>query len=74
MLRKIYYLHKNSPKRVHELKEFARIFKKIMQKPSKSTGTCWIEHRVRAMEIIFANYGIFVAHTESLSQTDIYKL
>ena len=38
MLRKIYYLYNNSPKRLHELKEFGRIFEKTVQKPSKSAG------------------------------------
>ena len=59
MLRKSYYLYKNSPRRLHELKEFGRIFEKTVQKPSKSME----------MEIILANDGIFMAHIESLSQT-----
>ena len=70
MLRKIYYLYKNSPKRLRELKEFGRIFEKTVQKPSKSTGTRWIAHKFRAMEIILANYNIFMAHIESLFQKD----
>ena len=74
MLRKIYYLYKNSPKRLRELKEFGRIFEKTVQKPSKSTGTHWIAHKVRVMEIILANYSIFMAHIESLSQTDSQAL
>ena len=74
MLRNIYYLYKNSPKRLRELKEFGRIFEKTVQKPSKSTGTRWISHKVRAMEIVLASYDIFMAHVESLSQTDSQAL
>ena len=47
---------------------------KKLQKPSKSTGTCWTAHKVRAMEIILTNYNIFMAHIESLSRTDSQAL
>ena len=70
MLRKIYYLYRNSPKRLPEFKEFGSIYEKSVQKPSKSTGSRWIAYKVRAMEIILANYGIFMDHIEALSQTD----
>ena len=74
MLRKIYYLYRNSPKRLPELKEFGSIYEKSLQKPSKSTGSRWIAYKVRAMEIILAHYGIFMDHIESLSQTDSQAL
>ena len=45
-----------------------------MQKPSKSAGIRWIAHKVKAMGIILANYSIFMAHIESLSQTDSQAL
>ena len=47
---------------------------KKLRKPSKSVGTLWIAHKGRAMENILANYGIFMAHVESLSQTDLQAL
>ena len=37
-------------------------------------GTRWIAHKVRAMEIVLSNYGIFITHLESLSQTDSQDL
>ena len=74
MLKKIYYLYKNSPKRLRELREIGSIFEKTGQKPSKSIGTRWIAHKVRAMEIILANYDSFGAHIECLSQTDSQAL
>ena len=49
--------------------KFGSIFEKTVQKPSKSTGTCWLAHKVRTMEIILTNYGIVMAHIKSLSQT-----
>ena len=30
----------------------------------------WIAHKVRSMEIILANYGVFLTHFESLAQMD----
>ena len=47
---------------------------KKLRKPSKSVGTLWIAHKGKAMENILANYGIFKAHVESLSQTDLQAL
>ena len=67
MLRKIYYLYQTNPET--KFKEFGSIFEKTVQKPSKSTGTCWLAQKVRTMEIILTNYGIFMAHIKSLSQT-----
>ena len=49
---------------------FGDIYDKVVPKPSKASGTRWIAHKVRAMEIVLSNYGIFITHLESLSQTD----
>ena len=48
-------------------------FKKL-QKPSKSTGTCCIPHKVRAMEIILADTAFLWLIFESSSQTDLQAL
>ena len=34
----------------------------------------WIAHKVRSLEIILANYGVFLTHLESLAQTDSQAL
>ena len=67
---KIYYLSKDSPKRLTEQKQFGTISEKTLQKPSKSMGTHWIAYKVEAMEVTLANCIIFIAHIESLSRTD----
>ena len=36
--------------------------------PTKTTGTRWIGHKIRAMKIVLKNYEILVAHVKSLSQ------
>ena len=74
MLLKLYHLYKKSPKRLRELKEFGEIFEEVVPKPSRLSGTRWIAHKVRSMEIILANYGVFLTHLESLTQTDFQAL
>ena len=74
MLLKLYYLYKKSPKRTRELEAFGEIYDKVITKPCKSSGTCWVAHKVNAMEIVLQNYGIFMTHLESLSQTDSQAL
>ena len=74
MLLKLYYLYKKSLKRLRELKELGEIFEKVVPKPSRTSGTRWIAHKVRSMEVILANYGVFLPHLELLAQTDSQAL
>ena len=66
---KVYYLYQKS-KRCRELKAFSEIFEKSKAKPAKAFGTGWANHRLKAMETFVANYGAYILHLESLSQTD----
>ena len=45
-----------------------------MLKPSKSYGTHWIDHKLTSMKIMLENYGTYIRHIESLSQTDSQPL
>ena len=45
-----------------------------MPKPAKSYGTRWIDHKLTSMKIMLENYGTYMSHTESLSQTDSQAL
>ena len=74
MLLKLYYLYKKSPKRLRELNQFGEIFEKVVPKPSKAADTRWIVHKLNAMEKVLSNYGVFITHLESLSQTDSQAL
>ena len=73
MLLKLYYLYKKSLKWLHELKMFGEIFE-VVPKPAKASGTRWIVHKVNAMEIVLLNFAVFMAHLESLAQTDLQAL
>ena len=74
MLLKLYYLCKKSLKRLHELRMFGEIYEKVVPKSAKASGARWIAHKVNAMQIVLPNYGVFMAHLESLAQTDSQAL
>ena len=74
MLIKLYCLYQKSPKRLRELKTFGEIYERSIPKPYKSYGTRWIFHKLKAMETVLQNYGIFMQHLESLAQIDLQAL
>ena len=45
VLCKLYYLYQKSPKRLSELRELSKAYDKTVPKPSKATGTRWIDHK-----------------------------
>ena len=49
-------------------------WEKSVPKSCKSYGTCWIDHTFTSMKIMLENYGAYISHVESLSQTDSQAL
>ena len=47
MLMKLHYLYQKSPERLRELCEFAPAYEGGIPKPTKATGTRWIEHKYK---------------------------
>ena len=74
MLLKLFYLYRKSPKRLRELKAFGEMYDQSIPKPYKSYGTRWIFHKLKAMDIVLSNYGVFMKHLESLAHTDSQAL
>jgi hypothetical protein len=70
MFQVLHSLYNARPKRYRELKHLAEAWETSILKPTKATGTRWIEHKVNAMKIALEHYGAFLSHIESLSQTD----
>ena len=68
MLLKLYYLHQKSPKCFRELRELSEAYDKSLPKPTRCNGTRWIDHKYKALEVLYDNYGIFIAHLEWLVQ------
>ena len=74
MLCKLYCLCQKSPKRLSELRELSEAYAKTVPKPSKATGTRWIDHKYRAMELFFKHFGPYMLHLEQPAQTDSQAL
>ena len=70
MLLKLFYLYRKCPRRLRELKMFSETYDHSVPKPYKLYGTRWIAHKVKAMEIVLNNYGVYMKHLESLAHTD----
>ena len=49
MFCRLYYLYQKSPKRLSELRELSEAYDKTAPKPSKATGTSWIDCEYGAM-------------------------
>ena len=74
MLVKLYILYRKSPKRLTKLKTFGEMYERSIPKPYRLYGTRWIAHKLKAMETVLQNYGVFMQHLESLTQTDSQAL
>ena len=70
MLLKLFYLYRKIPKRLRELKMFSEMQDYSIPKPYNSYGTRWIAHKVKAMEIVLHNHGVYIKHLEFLAHTD----
>ena len=69
MLCKFYYLSQKSSESLSEFRELSEAYDKAVPKPSKATGTLWINHKYRAMELFFKHFGPYMSHLERLEQT-----
>ena len=69
MLYKFYYLYQKSSERLSEFRELSEAYDKAVTKPSKATGTLWIKHNYREMELFFKHFGPYMSHLERLEQT-----
>ena len=67
---KMCYLYQKSPKRLRELQRMSEAWEKLVSRPSKSHDTRWIDHKLKSMQIVLENYGVFLVHVESLSQNN----
>ena len=51
MLIKLHYLYQKSAKRLRERREFATAYEGGIPKPTKATGTRWIEHKYKVKNV-----------------------
>ena len=71
-MRDLYYIYQNSGKRLRELRSLHDILKDVYNiengqvKPSKASGTRWIDHKLRAMKAFFDKRGLYLAHIQNV--------
>ena len=78
LILKMYYLYKCSPKKLCQLKELVEIYSDSFEfldqgvKPKKASGTRWIAHKTRALDLIIDKFGLLMQHLENLSEDKSY--
>ena len=74
MLLRLYYLYKKSPKKTRELESIVEELKEVYEfsgsgnKPIRSQGSRWIDHKRRALQRVTDRYGAFISHLIALSE------
>ena len=66
-MRDLYYIYQNSGKRLREhiLKDVYS-FENGQVKPSKASGTPWIDRQLRAMKAFVDKWGLYLAHIQNV--------
>ena len=71
-LRHLFYMYKNSSKKVRELKVLYQALQNVYEfvnnqiRPAKSGGTRWIDHKLQACSQIVDKLDIYVQHIENI--------
>ena len=71
-MRDLFYTYQNSGKRLRELRVLHEILKDVYEfeneevKPTKSTGTRWIDHKLRAMRLFIDKRGLYLSHIQNV--------
>ena len=74
-LRHLFYLYTKSSKKFRELKNLYHILQDQFDmcgsgiKPVKSSGTRWIDHKLRAMERLVEKFGLYTQHLENVIES-----
>jgi len=72
LLSNIHSVFEQSPKRLRGLEELADVMGEDVQKPARTNGTCWIQHKVCAAKILLKQYGLIIVSLSSI--TDDVKI
>ena len=71
-MRDLFYTYQNSGERLRELRALYEILKDVYEfengevKPAKSTGTHWIDHKLRAMKLFIDKRGLYLSHIQNV--------
>ncbi len=72
MLQKVYSLYKNSPKKTRQLEGIGEALEMAVSPPVNSSGTRWLEHKIRAMNWMSKNYSLLITHLSHLGEDESY--
>ena len=70
-LRHLYYMYKNSSKKLSQLKTLFKSLTEIYEyetkaiKPEKSTGTRWLDHKIKGMEKLTDKFRVYAAQIKN---------
>ena len=68
----LFYLYKNSSKKLREVREMYAIvcdmfeFESKQVKPHKASGTRWVDHHMKIMSNFADKFGLYLAHFENI--------
>ena len=74
MLLRLYYLYEKSPKKTRELGEIVEELKEVFEfpkggnKPVRSQGSRWINHKRKALQRVVDRYGAYIGHLTTLAE------
>ena len=57
----LYYLYEKSPKRLIGLKTLGAVMEAQVDKPAQTQGTRWVQHKVRAYNVLVTSYEVIVS-------------
>lgn len=67
LLSNIHSVFERSPKRLRALKDLADVMGEDVQKPARTNGTRWIQHKVRAAKILLKQYGLIIVSLSNIT-------
>jgi len=79
MLLRLFYLYEKSPKKTRELEEIVKDLKEVYEfpkggnKPIRSQGSRWINHKRKAIQRVVDRYGAYISHLITLSEDNSVK-
>ena len=76
MLLYLYYLYSKSPKKSCELADIVKEFWEFSgheNLPVRSQGSCWIDHKRKALQCLVERYGAYLNHVTTLAEDRMLK-
>lgn len=79
MLLRLFYLYEKSPKKTRELEDIVKELREVYEfpqggnRPVRSQGSRWINHKRKALQRVVDRYGAYISHLIALSEDSSVK-